>query len=74
MSAPAPAEIQPWTYSAPELAQLLGLSRSRIYEMAARNELPGMVRIGGYIKFDRETINHWWRAQVDRHLNEEYTQ
>ena len=74
MSAPAPAEVQPWTYSATEVARLLGLSRSRVYELAARNELPGVVRIGGLIKFDRATISQWWREQVQEQSMGGYAQ
>ena len=39
------ADLQPLTYSVPEVARLLGINRNTAYELAARGELP-TVRLG----------------------------
>jgi excisionase family DNA binding protein len=42
-----------------EAALLLAMSRSRIYELAARGELPGVVRVGGSVRLHRPTLETW---------------
>ena len=50
-----------------EVAELLGLSRSKVFEMLAAEELP-VVRIGRAIRVPREQLDQWiqdrvsWRA------------
>jgi excisionase family DNA binding protein len=34
------------TLSIPEVAETLGISRNLAYELAARGELPGLIRLG----------------------------
>jgi len=43
---------------APEVAQLLGLGRSKVYEMIASGELP-VVRIGSAVRVPREGLVEW---------------
>ena len=37
---------QRMTLSIPEVAETLGISRNLAYELAARGELPGLIRLG----------------------------
>ncbi len=37
---------QKMTLSIPEVAETLGISRNLAYELAARGELPGLIRLG----------------------------
>ena len=37
---------QKMTLSIPEVAEMLGISRNLAYELAARGELPGLIRLG----------------------------
>ena len=41
-----------------EVAELLGLSRSKVFEMLAAEELP-VVRIGRAIRVPREQLDDW---------------
>ncbi len=43
----------------PQAARLLGISNTMAYQMAARDELPGMVRIGRLVKVHRPTLDRW---------------
>jgi excisionase family DNA binding protein len=50
-----------------EVAELLGLSRSKVFEMLAAEELP-VVRFGRVVRVPREQLGEWiasrtrWRA------------
>ncbi len=59
---PAPQHQAPLTV--PQAARLLGISTTMAYEMAARNELPGMVRIGRLVKVHRPTLDRWLEEQA----------
>lgn len=48
-----------------EAAEALGLSRSVIYQMIARRELPGVVRVGRGMKLSAESLRGWVREQVE---------
>ena len=41
-----------------EVMVILGIGRSKLYDMVAKQEIPS-VRIDGYIKFDREDIERF---------------
>ncbi|MBK8231986.1 MAG: helix-turn-helix domain-containing protein [Candidatus Eisenbacteria bacterium] len=43
----------------PELARLLRTSRKAIYAMVERGQLPGAVRIGRRLLFDRDDLLDW---------------
>ena len=47
-----------------EAAKSLGVSRSRIYELIASGELPGIVRLGRSVRVSSEALRSWVRAQV----------
>ena len=45
--------------TADELAEFLRLTRSAVYTMVARGELPGVVKIGRRLRFRREAVLEW---------------
>lgn len=47
-----------------EAARLLDLSRSKVYELLARDELPGVVRIGRSVRISRQSLEQWVDAQA----------
>jgi excisionase family DNA binding protein len=50
--------------TAEEVQKLLGLSsRDAVYMMVARGQLPGVVRIGRRLRFERETLVAWIRRK-----------
>jgi excisionase family DNA binding protein len=46
-----------------EVAELLGLSRSKVFEMLAAEELP-VVRVGRVVRVPREQLDEWIRERV----------
>jgi predicted DNA-binding transcriptional regulator AlpA len=46
----------PATYSVPEAARLLGISRSSAFEAARRGDLPGAIRIGHRVVVSRRVL------------------
>ena len=50
-----------------EAARTLRISRSRLYEMFARDEIPGVVRIGRSVRISRAALEAWVIRQVDEH-------
>ncbi len=47
------------TYTAAELAKLLGVGRDAVYEAANRGEIPGTLRIGRRLVFARAAVLAW---------------
>ena len=50
-------------YSIKEVSELLGLSKSRLYEMVQYGEIPYM-RVGGKILLPRKEFESWLNARV----------
>lgn len=48
----------------PEVAEALGLSRSRVYELLASGELPAL-RIGSSVRVSVEALRRWVDGSVD---------
>ncbi len=48
----------------PEAAELLRIKNTKCYELAARNELPGLVRVGRLVRVHRPTLERWLEAQA----------
>src|SRR5688500_10507554 len=63
LSRPWPEQDHPLLLKAEEAAQLLNLSRSKVFERMARGELPGVVRIGRSVRISREELVRWVREQ-----------
>jgi excisionase family DNA binding protein len=50
-------------YTVKEAAEMLGLSRSRLYEMVQFDEIPYM-KIGGKILLPKKEFESWLKARV----------
>ncbi|MFC1848441.1 helix-turn-helix domain-containing protein [Chloroflexota bacterium] len=48
-----------------EVAQVLGIGRSLVYELIARKEIPS-VRLGRCIRIPAESLQRWIREQEER--------
>ncbi len=48
----------------PQAAEYLGIKNTKAYELAARNELPGLVRIGRLVKVHNPTLDRWLEEQA----------
>jgi excisionase family DNA binding protein len=57
------------TYSADELAKLLGVNRKTIYEAAARGEIPHR-RLGRRLIFERVAVLSWLRQAASPQENQ----
>jgi excisionase family DNA binding protein len=55
---PTPAAEQPWLLDSRAVSRLLGISRTKTFQMMARAELP-TVRIGRCVRVPREALLHW---------------
>lgn len=52
-------EEMPVFLKAEEIAKLLRVNRNTIYEAAARDEIPGVVRFGRVVRFRRDAVLAW---------------
>lgn len=46
-----------------ELATLLRLNRKTVYELLARNEIPGVRRLGRVYRINRDAVLDWLKGQ-----------
>ncbi len=53
-----------------EAAECLGICQSRVYEMLARNDLPGTIRIGRSVRISRQALEQWIDEQVNHDRKE----
>ena len=51
---------------AEEAAGILGLKRSKVYELIAANEIPSM-HIGKLVRVPAQALQEWIRLKTDRH-------
>lgn len=56
--------MKPATFTADEVAELLGVDRKTVYAAAERLEIPGLIRVGRCVRFARATVLAWL-GQVD---------
>ena len=54
---------QPLLVRAEEVAELLDVSRSKVFAMMASGELPGVVRIGRSVRVSRASLERWVRER-----------
>lgn len=47
-----------------EASRALRMSRSRLYELLQRGEIPGVVHIGRSVRISRTELEHWVCRQV----------
>ena len=57
------AEQEPLTYTIPEVAALLRISRGAAYEAARTGLLPGVLHFGRTIRISRYALNQFLSAQ-----------
>lgn len=48
----------------PEVAELLQISVTQAYRLAREGELPGVLRVGGSVRINREVLLNWLGEQV----------
>jgi excisionase family DNA binding protein len=63
---PAPDRSLPLILTVQEAASLLRLNRKTIYDLVRRNQLPGARRLGRALRFDRDSLLRWMRAEPPR--------
>ena len=51
--------MSPALLTAQEVAELLRTSAGGIYKMVERGQLPGVIRVGKRLRFEREVLVHW---------------
>lgn len=56
------AALSPLLYRIPQVAQLLALGRSTVYELIQRGDLP-VVRVGRAVRVRAADLNEWVRTQ-----------
>ena len=59
----ARVQHEPIAVRSSEAAELLGVSRPKIYELAAREDFKGAFKFGGCTLFSVEALREWVRAQ-----------
>lgn len=45
-----------------DVAEILDVPISTVYDLARQNRIIGMVRFGRHIRFDRNKLEHWLQA------------
>ncbi|MBD5154032.1 MAG: helix-turn-helix domain-containing protein [Oscillibacter sp.] len=55
--------IEPIAVKASTVAQMLDVSRPKVYELAAREDFHGAFKLGGCTLFSVEALREWVRAQ-----------
>lgn len=61
--------IEPVTVRAAAAAQMLGISRPKLYELAAREDFHGAFKLGGCTLFSVEALKEWVKAQCGGEQN-----
>lgn len=51
------------TYTIPEAARLLGIGRTKAFEMARAGELPGVIRFGRAYRISKPALLRWLGAE-----------
>lgn len=58
-------EVQTELLRVEQAAKVLGVGRTKVYELIGRREMP-VVRIGRCVRIPRQTLDQWIRDQVVR--------
>lgn len=56
-------QFEPIAVRSTRAAEMLGVSRPKIYELAAREDFHGAFKFGGCTLFSVEALREWVRAQ-----------
>lgn len=62
---PSIIKFEPLAVRSKEAAQMLGISRPKVYELAARNDFNGAFKFGGCTLFSVEAMREWVRCQCN---------
>lgn len=54
---------EPLVLTIPEAARLLGIGRSKAFELARRGELPGVIRFGRCVRVSKPVLLRWLGAE-----------
>lgn len=57
------AQYEPIAVRSAEAARMLGVSRPKVYELAAREDFHGAFKFGGCTLFSVEALREWVRSQ-----------
>lgn len=57
--------IEPIAVRSNTAAQMLGVSRPKVYELAAREDFHGAFKLGGCTLFSVEALREWVRRQCE---------
>lgn len=52
----------------PDLATLIGVPTSTVYDLARQKRIGGMVRFGRHIRFDRDELERWLQAGGEKEI------
>ena len=67
MSTVAPdAQRQTRFLKVPDVAALMDVPASTVYDLARRKRIGGMVRFGRHIRFDHDALERWLEAGGER--------
>jgi excisionase family DNA binding protein len=50
----------------PDVARLMNVPASTVYDLARQNRIVGMVRFGRHIRFDRDKLESWLEQGGER--------
>ena len=50
----------------PDVAALMDVPESTVYDLARQKRIGGMVRFGRHIRFDRDELEHWLKGGGER--------
>lgn len=56
----------------PNVCAYLHLSRTSVYRMINRGEMPGVLHIGGVVRIDKDELDKWIQATKQAQSNEPY--
>ncbi len=66
----APKPVVPTTNArllkVPEVASILGIGRTQVYELLRRGETPGIIRFGHPTRINSEALQRWIRERAEQ--------
>ncbi|MDA8431273.1 MAG: helix-turn-helix domain-containing protein [Geobacteraceae bacterium] len=63
----APNETSAVLLSVKEMCSLLKISRATLIRMDKAGKLPGRIKLGGSVRFHRETVETWLQSLISSH-------
>lgn len=54
-----------WLITIPEAARLLGVGRTKAFQMAKSGELPGVIRLGRSVRVSKPVLLRWLGAEPE---------